>query len=136
MMKNPLENHSNSWPAWFIIFGEKLKEVGITILNEVCMYVGSGDGRIFGYPKSAEKWVEWKLNRVFLPFLPNFCHLFDGFQSSAAPSLHSISKNHQIWQEFGKKLRKALFNLPSTHLSMVLQVSKTCTISGARMFYH
>ena len=30
---------------------------------------------IFRYPESAKKWVEGKLNKAFLYFLPNFCHI-------------------------------------------------------------
>ena len=28
----------------------------------------------FGHPEAAEKWIEGKLNKTFLHFLPNFCH--------------------------------------------------------------
>ena len=67
---------------------------------------------IFRYPESAKKWVEEKSNKSFLHFCAKFL------------------KDHQIymakiWQKFGKKWRKVLFNLPSTRFSMVLQVPET-----------
>ena len=42
---------------------------------------------------------------IFLPYLMIF-------QSSTL-------KNHQIWQKFGKKMKKNLFRLSSTHFTMV-----------------
>ena len=54
------------------------------------------------------KWVEHKLNIVFLHF---FSQIF------GIPFWFGINtlKNHKIWQKFGKKWRQALFNLPLTH---------------------
>ena len=66
--------------------------------------------------------VECKLNEAFLHFLLKL-FIFDDF--SKWRSCGSL-KNHYIWwQKFGKKWRKALFNLPSTHSSMLLRVPKT-----------
>ena len=49
-----------------------------------------------------------------------FCQIFDIFDDFSkwnTPKTHCETlKNHQIYKIFGKKWRKALFNLPWTHL--------------------
>ena len=61
------------------------------------------------YPQcmAMEKWVEGKLNKAFLQFLPYLMIL----KVLLAPTVCSTLKNHQIWQKkFGGKCRKSLFN--------------------------
>ena len=50
--------------------------------------------RIFGFPDSAEKWVEVKLNKGFLHFLPNFWHIWWFFKVSLHP--FHFEKNAKI----------------------------------------
>ena len=68
---------------------------------------------IVRYLESTEKWVlKGKSNKAFVHFLPIFCHTY--LMIFLVPTL----KNYQIqiWQKWGK----ALFDLPSTHFSMVV----------------
>ena len=44
--------------------------------------------------------------------------------------------NNQIWQKFGKKWRKAWFNLPSTHFSKVLRVPETRVLATCSHHYN
>lgn len=66
-----------------------------------------------------EKWVEGKSNMAFLNFLPNFWYILYLmiFQRGACRKWWGTLKNHQILQKLGKKWRKAIFELPSTHLN-------------------
>ena len=57
--------------------------------------------------------------------MPNFCPIWWFYKVSHYRSTRSIVTNLQIWQKFSKKWRKALFNLPSTHFSLVLQIPDT-----------
>ena len=51
------------------------------------------------------------------------------FQSFAVLNVHSTLKNHQIWQNFGKKWRKVLSNLPLTYFSTAIPKPET-KVSG------
>ena len=57
------------------------------------------------------------MEKAFLHFLQNFCHIWWFFTVERRTRCCGNLKNHQILLKFGKKWRKALFDLPSTHLS-------------------
>ena len=79
-----------------------------------------------GRCNTMEKLVTGKSNKAFLHFFfAKFLLYLIILQSSAAPSVHSTFKNHQICQKFSKKWRKALFDLPLTHISIIARVSGT-----------
>ena len=91
--------------SYFSIIGNK------NLLCYAKVHGGTGTRKlIFGYLETAEKWVEDKLNKAFLHFFQIFGIYLMIFQSFAAPSAYSTLKNHQIYQTFGKKWRKFLFN--------------------------
>ena len=57
----------------------------------------------FGHPEAAEKWIEGKLNKTFLHFLPNFLMIFQRF-IAAFCILHfeKSSTIAKIWQKMKK----------------------------------
>ena len=72
------------------LFDLHKKYDNILFLSADVYYVGnfelpfsrsSGGTSIFGYPESGEKWIEGKLNKAFLLFLPNLMN----FQTSTLP---------------------------------------------------
>ena len=67
----------------------------------------------FRVPKISPKMA--KLEQGFSSFFCQMFGIFDDFKFFGAP-LPPL-KNYQIWQKFGKKIRKVLFYLPETHFS-------------------
>ena len=84
----------------------------------------------FGYPNSAMKWVQGKLNKYFLHFWPNFCQFDDFSKFISAPLACSSLKNHQIWQKFGKSYCTTRLQ---THYSMDLPKPELTWVSGIRI---
>ena len=83
-------------------------------------------------PKNGLK-TSW--TRIFIIFCQFFFPYLMTFQSSSAPLACSILKNRQKWHFFfvkKRRWRKALFNLPSTHFSMIQQVVPETRVSGTR----
>ena len=79
----------------------------------------------FGYPKCCGeiemgfRQIEQGFSSLFAKFL---LYIFDEFSMWR----HSRTlKNHQKWQDFGKKWRKFLFNLHSTHFLHWFLATKT-----------
>ena len=72
--------------------------------------------------------VEQGFSSFFDKFLA-YLMIFQSFRSTFSMLRCSTLKN--IGQKFGKKWRKALFNLPSTHFSMAIPKPKN-NVSGTR----
>ena len=68
-----------------------LKKIILMLLGSVEEWVP--ETRVLGTHSTMEKWVEGKLDKDFLHFLPYLMI----FQISAAPSAHSTLKILQIW---------------------------------------
>ena len=78
-----------------------------------------------GIRMSAKKWVQGKLNKAFLHFLP-YLMIFQSFRSVFA-ALHFLKIIKHVAQNLVKKWRKALFNLPWTHFSMAKPETRPIT---------
>ena len=74
---------------------------------------------IFGYQRRLHQKMVLRQNEQGFPlFFAKYLLILIIFQSSSAPFECSTLKNHQIWQKFGQKWRRDLFNKPFIHITV------------------
>ena len=106
----------------------------ITVINKIqLIHVSGCRVRNLGFKEPSVLWrngLKASWTRLFLIFWPNFLPYLRNFQYGVMNRrCCETLKNHQIWQKFGKKWRKSLFNLPTTHFSADSGYSKIGILS-------